>query len=36
MVSIYLSVLLEQMLDRLKDKDIINQWYPAVRHQAIL
>lgn len=24
------------MLDRLKDRDVINQWYPAVRHQAIL
>lgn len=26
----------EWMLETLKDKEKMNQWYPAVRHQAIL
>lgn len=25
----------EWMLETLKDKEKMNQWYPAVRHQAI-
>lgn len=26
----------EWMLETLKDKEKMNQWYPAVRHEAIL